>query len=176
VALGQVFSEYFCFPWPILIPPTAPHSSSIIRSWYNRPISGRRTKWTVSPHPKKLKKKKTTIVYVHRTKEGGTVPLTSPLDPPFCAGEPDSEPRVESLTSRKRRGVLTTRPNFTSFRHEHVCVTHKYIRIYLTNERVQSISVSTLNGTSLEQVMNMDSDDTTDVSCFWEERRVVKGP
>jgi hypothetical protein len=31
VALGQVFSEYFGFSWTILIPPTAPHSSSIIR-------------------------------------------------------------------------------------------------------------------------------------------------
>jgi hypothetical protein len=32
------------FPLPILLPPTAPHSSSIIRSWYNRPNNGRRTK------------------------------------------------------------------------------------------------------------------------------------
>jgi hypothetical protein len=32
------------------IPPTAPHSSSIIRGWYNRPNSGWRTKWTQS-HP-----------------------------------------------------------------------------------------------------------------------------
>jgi hypothetical protein len=38
------------FPLPILIPPTAPHLSSIIRGWYNRPVSGRRTKWTQS-HP-----------------------------------------------------------------------------------------------------------------------------
>jgi hypothetical protein len=30
------------FPLPILIPPTAPHSSSTIRSWYNKPVSGRR--------------------------------------------------------------------------------------------------------------------------------------
>jgi hypothetical protein len=36
---------------PILNPPTAPHSSSsIIRGWYNRPLSGRRTKWSQS-HP-----------------------------------------------------------------------------------------------------------------------------
>jgi hypothetical protein len=39
VALGQVFSEYFGFPCQFL-------SSSIIWGWYNRPISGRRTKWT----------------------------------------------------------------------------------------------------------------------------------
>jgi hypothetical protein len=32
------------FPLPILIPPTALHSSSISRGWYNRPNSGRRTK------------------------------------------------------------------------------------------------------------------------------------
>jgi hypothetical protein len=34
------------FPQPILIPPTAPQSSSIIRGWYSRPFSGRRAKWT----------------------------------------------------------------------------------------------------------------------------------
>jgi hypothetical protein len=40
---------------PILIPLTAPHKSSIISGWYNRPISDRRTKWAqVSPHPTKL--------------------------------------------------------------------------------------------------------------------------
>jgi hypothetical protein len=33
-----------------LIQPTIRHSSSIIRGWYTRPISGRRTKWT-QPHP-----------------------------------------------------------------------------------------------------------------------------
>jgi hypothetical protein len=47
MALGQVFSEHF--PLPILIPPTVPHSSSsILEGWYNRPVSGRRTKWTQS--------------------------------------------------------------------------------------------------------------------------------
>jgi hypothetical protein len=36
-----------------LIPPTAPHSSSIIRGRYNGPVSGRRTKWTQShPNPR----------------------------------------------------------------------------------------------------------------------------
>jgi hypothetical protein len=39
------------FSLPILIPPTAPHSSSIIQGWCNRPVCGRRTKWTQS-HPK----------------------------------------------------------------------------------------------------------------------------
>jgi hypothetical protein len=38
------------FPLPIFIPPTAPHSSCIIRGWYSRPVSGRRIKWTQS-HP-----------------------------------------------------------------------------------------------------------------------------
>jgi hypothetical protein len=51
------FLRVFRFPLPILIPPTASHSSTIIWGWYNRPVSGRCTKWTVSPHPKKLKKK-----------------------------------------------------------------------------------------------------------------------
>jgi hypothetical protein len=37
VALGQVFSEYFCFPLPIFIPPISPQSPSpIIRGWYKR--------------------------------------------------------------------------------------------------------------------------------------------
>jgi hypothetical protein len=45
------------FILPILIPPTAPHSSAIIWGWYSRPNWGRRTEWTQShPHSKKLKK------------------------------------------------------------------------------------------------------------------------
>jgi hypothetical protein len=45
------FLRVLRFPLPILFPPTAPHSSlSITRGCYNRPISGRRTKWTHS-HP-----------------------------------------------------------------------------------------------------------------------------
>jgi hypothetical protein len=41
------------FPLPILIPPTAPHSSFVTRGWCNRPKSGRRTKWTQSyPTPR----------------------------------------------------------------------------------------------------------------------------
>jgi hypothetical protein len=48
---GAGFLRVLRFPLPILIPPTAPHSSSsIVRGWYNRPNSGRRTKWTQS-HP-----------------------------------------------------------------------------------------------------------------------------
>jgi hypothetical protein len=43
------FLRVLGFPLPILIPPNAP-CSSIIRGWYNRPISGRSTKWTQS-HP-----------------------------------------------------------------------------------------------------------------------------
>jgi hypothetical protein len=50
---GAGFLQVVRFPLPILIPPTAPHSSSIIRGWYNRPNSGRRAKWTQSPHHKK---------------------------------------------------------------------------------------------------------------------------
>jgi hypothetical protein len=48
---GAGFIRVLRFPLPILIPLTAPHSpSSIIRGWYNRPISGRRTKRTQG-HP-----------------------------------------------------------------------------------------------------------------------------
>jgi hypothetical protein len=56
---GVGFLRILRFPLPILIPTTAPHSPPfIIRGWYNRPNSGRRSKWTVSPHSKKLKKKR----------------------------------------------------------------------------------------------------------------------
>jgi hypothetical protein len=42
---GTGFLRVIRFPLPILIPPTAPHSSSsIIRGRYSRPISSRRTK------------------------------------------------------------------------------------------------------------------------------------
>jgi hypothetical protein len=50
MTLGVGFLRVLRFPLPILIPPTVPHSSSIIWGWYNRPISGRCTKWTQS-HP-----------------------------------------------------------------------------------------------------------------------------
>jgi hypothetical protein len=45
---GAGFLRVLRFPLPLLIPPTAPHSLSIIRGCYNRPISGRRTKWILS--------------------------------------------------------------------------------------------------------------------------------
>jgi hypothetical protein len=51
---GAGFLRVLRFSLQILIPPTAPYSS-IIQDWYNRPISGRRTKWTQS-HPQKIKK------------------------------------------------------------------------------------------------------------------------
>jgi hypothetical protein len=48
---GAGFHLVLQFPLPVLITPTAPHSPpSVIRGWYNRPITGRRTKWT-QPHP-----------------------------------------------------------------------------------------------------------------------------
>jgi hypothetical protein len=47
---GAGFLRVLWFLLPVLIPPTAPHSSSLVRGWYNRPVSGRRTKWTQS-HP-----------------------------------------------------------------------------------------------------------------------------
>jgi hypothetical protein len=56
VALGQVFSEYFQFPFPIFTPPISLQSPSpIIRGWYNRPVSGRSTQ---SPSPQIKKKTK----------------------------------------------------------------------------------------------------------------------
>jgi hypothetical protein len=47
---GAGFLRVCRFPLPILIPPTAPHSSSLIRGWHNKPGSDRRTKCT-QPHP-----------------------------------------------------------------------------------------------------------------------------
>jgi hypothetical protein len=62
---GAGLLRVLLFPLPILIPPTAPYSASIIRGWYNRPNSGQRTKWTQS-HPTQgnQKKKKTTHLKV----------------------------------------------------------------------------------------------------------------
>jgi hypothetical protein len=48
---GAGFLRVLQFPLPILLQPNGPHSpSSTTRGWYNRPKSGRRTKWTQS-HP-----------------------------------------------------------------------------------------------------------------------------
>jgi hypothetical protein len=64
VALGQVFLLVLRFPMPVLIPPNAPYSS-VIRDWYNRPISGQSTKWTQShPHPHEIKKNMITNLWV----------------------------------------------------------------------------------------------------------------
>jgi hypothetical protein len=51
IGTGVGYLRVLRFPLPIRIPPITPQSSSsIIRSWYNRPNSGRSTKWTQS-HP-----------------------------------------------------------------------------------------------------------------------------
>lgn len=53
---GAVFLQVLRLPLPILIPLNAPYPS-IIRHWYNRPTSDRRTKWTqVSTHLHEIKK------------------------------------------------------------------------------------------------------------------------
>jgi hypothetical protein len=54
VALGQVFSEYFGFPCQSTFHRLLQSTSSIIWGWYNRPKSGRSTKWT-QYHPMKKK-------------------------------------------------------------------------------------------------------------------------
>jgi hypothetical protein len=59
IGAGAGFLRVLRFPLPILIPPTVPRSqSSIIRGWYNRPNSGRRTKVdSVSQPYQEIKKK-----------------------------------------------------------------------------------------------------------------------
>jgi hypothetical protein len=46
--------QIFRFSLPIRIPPIVPHSSSIFWGWYNRPNSGRSTKWTQSDHMRNI--------------------------------------------------------------------------------------------------------------------------
>jgi hypothetical protein len=53
---GAGFLRVPQFPLPIFIPPVAPQSPSMIWGWYNRPKSGRSTKWTQS-HPTNNKTK-----------------------------------------------------------------------------------------------------------------------
>jgi hypothetical protein len=50
---GAGFLRTLRFHLPSLIPAAPLRTCSpIIRGWCSRPVSGRRTKWTVSPHPK----------------------------------------------------------------------------------------------------------------------------
>jgi hypothetical protein len=54
--IGAGLLRLLRFPLPIFNPPIDPQSPpSIIRGWYNRPNSGRSTKWTQS-HPMRKKK------------------------------------------------------------------------------------------------------------------------
>jgi hypothetical protein len=65
---GAGFLPVLRFPLPIIIPPTAPHSS-VTRAWYNGPVSGRSTKWTQSrPTPRYRKKRLSlSLEYEYRT-------------------------------------------------------------------------------------------------------------
>jgi hypothetical protein len=58
---GAGLLEVLRFPPPILIPPTAPHSSSIIWGWYNRPVSGRSS---ILPHFHSMRKIITIIILI----------------------------------------------------------------------------------------------------------------
>jgi hypothetical protein len=55
---GAGFLRVLRFPLPILIPPTAPHWSSIVRGWYNRNLWPTYQVDSVSPHLKKTKREK----------------------------------------------------------------------------------------------------------------------
>jgi hypothetical protein len=84
---GAGFPRILRFPLPTLIWPTAPHTSSIIRGWYNRPINGRRTKLTqFHPTPRNLKKsKKRTVGSFAGVKAVGM--WSWPLTPIKCRGQ-----------------------------------------------------------------------------------------
>jgi hypothetical protein len=55
---GAGFLRVLRFPLPILIPSTAPHSSSIIRGWYNGPIVAAVPSGLSLTPPQETKKKK----------------------------------------------------------------------------------------------------------------------
>jgi hypothetical protein len=82
---GAGFLRVLRFPLPVLIPPTAPRSSSITRGCYNRTVSGRRTKLTQShPTPRNIKKLKNRKVWI--LPGGLTKFLVSVSD--FCCNNP----------------------------------------------------------------------------------------
>jgi hypothetical protein len=79
---GAGFLQVLQFPLPILIPSAALNSSSIIRVWYNRLVSSRRSKWTQShPTPRNLKikeiKQRRTLIWWDLIKKN--VPFLSKL-------------------------------------------------------------------------------------------------
>jgi hypothetical protein len=93
---GAGFFQVLRFPLPILIPPTAPHSSSSnIRGWYNRPISGRRTKWTLShPIPRNLKKNYTFLRSIGKPLPDFTTSHTRKYYPPWSSLR---EPQIQQF-------------------------------------------------------------------------------
>jgi hypothetical protein len=89
--IGIGFLRVLRFPLPILIPPTAPHSSSyIIWGWLSRPNNGRST-GLVSPHPKKL-------IYIYI----GFFNLPNPSSRTMALGS--TQPPTESSTRNLYRG------------------------------------------------------------------------
>jgi hypothetical protein len=57
------FLRVLRFLLPIRISSVAPHSSSIVRDWYNRPVSGRRAEWTqFGLHPPLCELKKIKLI------------------------------------------------------------------------------------------------------------------
>jgi hypothetical protein len=100
------FLQALQFPQPILIPPTAPHSSSIIRGWYNRPINALRTSGLSLTSPQESKRtelnvpmtvifEKLTVGQLVKKSKYGVV-FTRTLPGPYP--EPhESQPYVRSL-------------------------------------------------------------------------------
>jgi hypothetical protein len=95
---GAGFLLVFRFPLPILIPLTAPQSSSIIRGWYNKPNIGGRTKWTQSVTPPQ-ENNKGTCIYTEREGQRDRL-INGNMETPYLIK--GSWKRVNPLTFRYR--------------------------------------------------------------------------
>jgi hypothetical protein len=134
---GAGFLRLQRFSLPILIQPTAPHtsSSSIIRGWYNRPTY---QVDSVSPHSKKIKKKHTIhcIHYIHyiHTLHYITlhyITLHTYIYVPRLTGADNPEPCLEKLVSPISKDKLRVKLLFKKEQLQNEdCVIRVWMRIW----------------------------------------------
>jgi hypothetical protein len=97
---GAGFFRVLQHTLPIIVP-SAPHSY-IVRGWYNRPVSGRCTKWTqVLPHPKNSEK--TRAVFQRPTSWRGATAVL----PPDCTGLSTESLRSGTRRTLNRRRIIS---------------------------------------------------------------------